>query len=229
MCMEIDGSIITWAFSSGTPNSKSFNMSANAEWVTSKKRVAWVVWGWRSNTEGNSRVQLIWWGCGEVRGSVREGRRGTEEGDRVRIVSMPEHNLRIYTIKYPPKNTCLNGKFPSELLVFCPRATDYLTKTLTPIMRIPILNCWSVLSKQLPKYYRLLLHQVAPQDVQVKSPLLKTSCTFQTLGSGASELELIWLPPPRILAFMVLEASMHASKGRKTSTVLLSYDTYDSH
>lgn len=38
-----------------------------------------------------------------------------------------------------------------------PRAIDQRTLSPTPIMRSPLLSCWSELSERIPKYYKLLI------------------------------------------------------------------------
>lgn len=49
----------------------------------------------------------------------------------------------------------------------------------------------------------------------------------QKHGLEALELELIWLPPPRKLVFMVSEGPMQDSKGGKQPIVPPSYDAYE--
>lgn len=82
---------------------------------------------------------------------------------------MSEKTIRNQSVNYLPKkltvhvSLCINKYifqhiyiikfFSPELTMTLPKAKDHIINTTTPYMRIPLLNCQSVLSKRLPKHY----------------------------------------------------------------------------
>ena len=89
-------------------------------------------------------------------------------------------------------------------------------------MRNHIFSHWSVLSKRLLKYYRLLLTcLVAPERCKIR-PYCWRHQALSTQGPEVNELDLIWRFSPWRLAFVVWK-STQASKGGNQPVLLLSY------
>lgn len=117
------------------------------------------------------------------------------------------------------------------------RAKDCLTKTPTPIMRIPLLNYGLQLFKRPPKYCRLLPLSLLGFSFQRWS-ICFYYCwglycwghhVFWTQGTECLELELTWKSPPWGLAFPgINHGATHGSKGGKPLIALPSYNSCES-